>query len=121
MHISAHIIESYPREYGSWSWAKEKLSIPLEVHDKAQLSEIFQVFFQNLKSCNFFIFGPILLKLHIKASEIESFLTTYGLSNCGEVVVHTFSWLVTGHCLRAGIIEGHNFFVLHLILVKFYI
>ena len=28
---------------------KEKLSIPLEAHDKAQLSEIFQVFFQKFK------------------------------------------------------------------------
>ena len=37
------------------------------------------------------------------------------------VVVHTFLWLVTGHCLRAGIIESHNFFVLCRILVKFQI
>ena len=29
--------------------AKEKLSIPLEPHDKAQLSEIFQVFLQKFK------------------------------------------------------------------------
>ena len=49
MHISAYLIESYPMEYGSWSWAKEKLSIPLEAHDKAQLSEILQVFLQKFK------------------------------------------------------------------------
>ena len=55
IHISAHLIESYPREYGSWSWAKKKLSIPLEAHDKAQLSKIFLSFLvKNLKSCNSF-------------------------------------------------------------------
>ena len=37
------------------------------------------------------------------------------------MVVHTFLWWVTGHCLRASIIESHNFFVLRRILVKFYI
>ena len=34
--ISAHLIESYPRESGSWSWAKEKLLIPLEAHSRAK-------------------------------------------------------------------------------------
>ena len=34
MHISAPLIDSYPREYGSWSCAKEKLLLPLEAHDK---------------------------------------------------------------------------------------
>ena len=29
--------------------------------------------------------------------------------------------MVAGHCLRAGIIKSHNFFVLHRILVKFHI
>ena len=37
------------------------------------------------------------------------------------MVVHTFLWVVTGHCLRAGIIESRNFFVLRRILVKFHI
>ena len=37
------------------------------------------------------------------------------------MVVHTFLWVVAGHCLRAGIIESHNFFVLRCILVKFHI
>ena len=55
MRILAHLIESYPREYGSWSWAKEKLSIPLEAHDKAQLSEIFQVFFQKFRAVIFYL------------------------------------------------------------------
>ena len=37
------------------------------------------------------------------------------------MVVHTFLWVVAGHCLRARIIESHNFFVLRRILVKFHI
>ena len=44
MCISAQLIDSFPLMYGSWSWAKEKLSIPLEAHDKAQLNEIFLSF-----------------------------------------------------------------------------
>ena len=61
-HIRTRLIEGFPREHGSWSWAKEKLLIPLEAHDKAQLSEIFQVFFERAV---FFMFWLILLKLHI--------------------------------------------------------
>ena len=38
-----------------------------------------------------------------------------------KVVVHTFLWVVTGHCLRAGIIESRNFFVLSRIRVKLHI
>ena len=52
--MSAHLIKSYPREYGSWSWAEEKLEIPLEAHDKAEMSEFFQVFFQKFKELYFF-------------------------------------------------------------------
>ena len=47
MHISTQLIKSYRREYGSWSCTKEKLSIPLEAHDKAQSSEIFLSFQSN--------------------------------------------------------------------------
>ena len=44
MHISAQLIERYPREYGSGSCDTEKLAIPLEAHHKAQSSEIFLSF-----------------------------------------------------------------------------
>ena len=37
------------------------------------------------------------------------------------MVVHTFLWVVADHCLCAGIIKSHNFFVLRHILVKFHI
>ena len=37
------------------------------------------------------------------------------------MVVHTFLWVVTGHRLRAGIIESNNFFVLRYISVNFHI
>ena len=37
------------------------------------------------------------------------------------MVVHTFLWVIPGHCLRAGFMERRNFFVLHPIRVKFHI
>ena len=36
------------------------------------------------QSRNLFMFQPILLKLHLQASLIESCPTTYGLSKCSE-------------------------------------
>ena len=38
-----------------------------------------------------------------------------------KVVVHTFLWVVPGHCLRAQFLESRNFFVLRPIRVKFHI
>ena len=67
-----------------------------------------------------------MLKLHILASEIESFPTMYGLWNCGEEKLQ-FTPFCGGskpgcsHLLCAGIIESHNFFVLGPIMVKFHI
>ena len=37
------------------------------------------------------------------------------------MVVHTFLWVVPGHCLRAGFMERRKFFVLRPIWVKFHI
>ena len=84
MHISAQLIESYPKEYGSGSCAKEKLSIPLEAHDKHSVEQKFSKFSCiNFKELYFFfIFRPILLKLF--TTLIESFPTKYGSSKCGE-------------------------------------
>ena len=81
---------------------------------------------KNWKSCNFFIFWPILLKLQILASEMESFLTPYGLSNSAHEKLQftPFSGRpkpVYSDGLRAGYIESYNFFVSGPILVKFYI
>ena len=77
-------------------------------------------------SSNFFIFWAILLKLHIYAFEMDSFLTPYGLSNFGQ---EKLQFTPFGGCpkpgcsdrLRAGIMESHNFFVLGPILVKLHI
>ena len=100
------------------------MSIPLEAHHKAQSSGIF-LSFQAKKTDKavVFIFWPIMLKLHIYAFEIESFPTTVWLVKVSQrkVVVHTFLWVATGHCLHAGIIKSHNFFVLHDIRVNFHI
>ena len=58
MHISALLIDSFPTDYCSWRCAKEKWSILLEAHDRAQSGENFQSFCsKNLKSCNFLSFG----------------------------------------------------------------
>ena len=97
------------------------------MHLNAHWSEIFQSSPpKNSNSCNFFIFWPILLKLHIYASEMESFLTMYGLSNSGqEKLQFTPFWggpkPGCSEGLRAGTIESHNFFVSGPILVKFHI
>ena len=57
---------------------------------------------------------------------MESFLTPYGLSNSGqEKLQFTPFWggpkPVCSDGLRAGTIDGHNFFVLGPIIVKFHI
>ena len=77
-------------------------------------------------SCNFFIFWALLLKLHLQASEMESFLMPYRVSNSGqEKLQFTPFWggpkPVCSDGLHAGTIENHNFFVLGPILVKFHI
>ena len=125
MHTPTHVIDSFPLPYCPKSCDKEKLSIPLEAHHNAQSSKIFLSFLaKNWKSCNFFIFWPIMLKLHISASEIDSFLTPYGLSNSGQEKLQ-FTPFCGGPqpgCsdgLCTGNIESHNFFVLGPILVKF--
>ena len=67
-----------------------------------------------------------MLKLHISASEIESFPTTYGLSNVSEDKLQFTPFLGgpkpgCSASLRIGIIERHSFFVLRHILVKCHI
>ena len=99
---------------------KEKLSIPLEAHHKAQSSE---VFWQKFKRAVIF---------YLLANPAETAYFSFWdqeLSNDirlveywrRKVVVHTFLWVVTDHWIRAGMIKSHNFFVLCRILVKFYI
>ena len=43
-HFSTHVIDGFPLPYRQESCDKEKLSIPLELHHKAQSSEIFLSF-----------------------------------------------------------------------------
>ena len=62
---SAHLIESFPMEYGLGRCAKEKLPIPLEAHDNPSVERnVLSFRAKKLKSCSF-ILRPILLKLHI--------------------------------------------------------
>ena len=117
MHISAHLIESYPREYGSWSWAKEKLSIPLEAYDKAQLSEIFLSFLaKNLKSFNFYLLAQPAetAYLSFRDQELSNEIPLVQLRR-RKVIVHTLLLVVPGHCLRAGFMESHYFFLSYVV------
>ena len=94
---------------------KEKMSIPLEAHHKAQSSKNFSKFSgKNLKELSFF---------HLLANPAETAYLNFWdreLSNdvwlvefwWREVVVHTFLWVVTGHCLSAGFMESRNLFCL---------
>ena len=101
----------------------EKLSIPLEAHHKAQLSEIFLSSLAKNKIAVIFFY---LWANHAETAYLS--FRDWELSNDvwlvqlrrRKVVVHTFLWVVTGHCLRAGIMESHNFFVLRPIWVKFH-
>ena len=112
--------------YSTKSCDKEKLSIPLEPHHKALSSQIFLSFQPKIKRAVIFYLWAILLKLHIQASEMESFLTPYGLSKSGqEKLQFTPFWggpkLVCSDGLRARTIESHNSFVLGPIQMKFHI
>ena len=123
MLIWAQLTNSFPRTYGSGNWAKEKLSIPLEVHDTAQWSEIFRSFEAKAeKSCNFYLLANHAETAYLSFWDRQLFNHVRLVQfRRRKVIVHTFLWLVTGHCLGAEIIESHNFFVLGPILVKFHI
>ena len=61
-----------------------------------------------------FIFWPILLKLHISVSEMDSFLTPFCLSNSSEEKLQFTPFgggpkSICSDGLRTGIIESHNF------------
>ena len=84
---------------------EEKLSIPLEAHHKAQLSEIF------LSETAYLSFRDRELSHDVPLVELRR----------RKMVLHTFLWVVPGHCLRAEFMESRNFFVLRPIRVKFHI
>ena len=109
---------------GLMSCDKEKLSIPLESHHNAPSSEIFLSFPQkNWKSCHFFIFWAILLKLHILSSEMDSFLTLYGSWNSGDKKLQftPFCGWFQATAFVLDLSKAITFFVLGPILVKFHI
>ena len=117
MHISAQLTESYPRKYGSWSCGKEKLSIPLEAHHKAQSSKMFLFFQQKIKRAVIFY-----LLANPGGTAYWSFRDRELSSNVWlvqvrrrKVVVHTFWGGPKPGCsdaIRIGTIKSHNFFCL---------
>ena len=84
MHISTQLIQIYPREYGWWSCGKEKLSIPLEAHHKAQLSKIFKFSGKKSKELEFVYLLANPVETAYSASKIKSFPSTNDLSKCGK-------------------------------------
>ena len=110
-----------------WSCDLEKLSIPLDAHHKAQLSDIFQVFSQKIKRAVIFLsFGQSCWNCIFKRPRLRAF---YGRTAClipakKSCSSHLFWGGPKPGCsdrLRVGIIESHNFFVLGRIVVKFHI
>ena len=102
---------------------KEKLSIPLEAHHKAQSSEIFLFSSKNFERAVFFrlLANPAeTAYLSFRDRELSNDVPLVEFRR-RKVVVHTFLWVVLGHCLRAGFMESRNFFVLRRIRVKFHI
>ena len=101
MHISAHLIESYPREYGSWSWAKEKLLIPLEVRDKAQLSENFLSFQakRKIKELYFHLLAHTTAYLSFRDRELSNNILLVQVQP-RKVAVHTFFGLAQVRLIR---------------------
>ena len=87
MHISAELIDNFPLPYSPWSWDKEKLSIPLEAHHKAQSSELF------------------LSKTHVIRRTFKGFWKVYGWmsfvkgqANFAQRVVHRLGKTVLHTC-----------------------
>ena len=65
---------SYPMGYGWWSCGKEKLSIPLEAHHKAQSSEIFLNFqAKKVKELYFLFFGQSCWNCRFKLQRSTAF------------------------------------------------
>ena len=101
---------------------KEKLSIPLEMHNKAHSSEIFLSFRQKFKRAVIFrlLANPAeTAYLSFRDRELSNDVPLVEFRR-RKVVVHTFLWVAPCHSLRAGFMESHNFFVLLPILVKFH-
>ena len=77
----------------------------------------FLLVFSPCESCYFWIFGPILLKLHILAHLIESFPTVYGLCSCIKIKMPI---PLAAHSWRSSMERDSsaNFLVLRPVLLK---
>ena len=118
MRFSTQLIDSFPLTYSMRRCAWEKLSIPLEVHHKAQLSENFLSFpAKNWKSCNFLSFGQscwncIFKRPRWRALKRRMACLIPAKKSCSS---HLFGGGPKPGCsnrLCTGIIESHNLFCL---------
>ena len=125
MHISTHLIDSFPLPYCPKSCDKEKLSILPEAHHNAQSSEIFLSFPPIIeRAVIFYLLGNPAETLYLSVRDGK--LTQYDLSDSGqEKLQFTPFWagpkLVCSDGLRTRVIESRNYFVLGPIQVKFHI
>ena len=127
MHISTQLIQSYPREYGCWSCGKEKLSIPLGAHHKAQSSDIFLSFqAKNYKSFNFFSFRQscwnCIFKLPTsRAFEQRMTCPRAARKSCGSHLFGVGPGEADKTALVQELLKAITFLVLGPILMKFHI
>ena len=83
LHVLGLLIESFPTPYGLCSCVEEKLSFRLNANASRSSSvKILSFSPKSFEGHIFFVLPPILPKLHIWASFMESFKTTYGWWKC---------------------------------------
>ena len=128
MHISAQLIQSYPREYAWWSCGKENLSIPLEAHHKAQLSDIFLSFpgKKSKRAVIFLFFGQscwncIFKLLGWTAFEQCKTCPSAAKKGCGSHLFGVGPSEADKIALVQELSKATSFFILGPILVKFHI
>ena len=97
--------------------------IPVEAHHKAQSSDFSKFSAKKSKRAVIFYFLTNPAETAYLSFRNRELSNDEGLVQLQrrKPVVHTFLWVVTGHCLRPGVIESHNFFVLRRIRVKFHV
>ena len=125
LHI-ARLIERLAMTYGAKSGDKEKLSILLEAHHKAQSSEIFLHFPPKIKRAVIFYLLPNPTEpayLSFRDRELSNMVWLVQFRR-RKVAVHTILGWSQADMLRRPSrrnYRNHNFFVLGPILVKFHI
>ena len=100
-------MESFLTPYGLSNSGQEKLQFtPFWAGPKLGCSDGLRT--ETIKSHNFFVLGPILVKFHIRTRLIESFPTIFRTWWCGEDKLH-FTPVHTLHQLKRDEARFHHF------------